>query len=711
MQFQKNDIFKKKERDGRIAVFIIEAWLVDNIKGLTALNLRRKYRPRFVESLTTKRQQQQAIKPDTGATFRFAKKNGTFYYDYDRLPENRKKHLPEKEELLRLYKASLQSKVQQQLQGGLEGFVQDLSPYLPAYHDCTDIQAKHLATAAAVIQYAANQIKSKEPTSSNAYYRHLSAVVKEKGWLYLPKNYRRLKDKIDLVVSGAQVTDVVKLPRQGNNNKKAFADAQVIGWIMYLRSRPENYSNAKIARRVLKMCKIWDKKRVPSFSWIEHYLSDNKTKWLTGLARHGSNRKAWDYQDYIPIAHAAYAGDCWHVDGTRINFIPHQCEDGKERSLYIIAIRDVYSGDIVGTHFCHNESTAGYIHAFNMAVQETGHLPYEVVLDRFPGSNSYEKENNKRAWKPIEAKLKREGVKVTVTHKATGKAGIERFFRTFQEVFLSDFNVYYGQGILSTRANARRCPKHMAKVKKQAKKAGWTFDDAWRAGMAAIRKYRFTPLGEYSKRHCFVEESPVELYQQSERPNVRVVKEHIRLELFGSETKGTLRNNGLLTIQIDLVKYYYKVTDYDLIANYKKVQVYYDIEDLSKVYLFDPSKGTNTKFLGEVAQFDPVRYYGPDKDGDALHKVKQQNKLIAAKQKEELELLIGGADADYQLAMGQFVPKIDANQAESDWLDGTMGALPAPDVDLELPTIEVEESEALPLRELDLDELPLVRDY
>ena len=96
------------------------------------------------------------------------------------------------------------------------------------------------------------------------------------------------------------------------------------------------------------------------------------------------------------------------MDGTRINFIPHKSADGKEKSLMIIAVRDVHSGDIVGFHLDTKEDRYGYIHALNMAVRNTGHLPYELVHDRFPGHNTDE-------WTLITKRMKREGVIMTVT--------------------------------------------------------------------------------------------------------------------------------------------------------------------------------------------------------------------------------------------------------------------------------------------------------
>lgn len=697
MEFQSHDIFTRRERDTRIAVFVSQEWLVENVKGLTEKRLRTRCRPQFLATVKSARHKKQSILPDTNSSWRYAKKNGTYYYDFDRLSAPRKKQLPTKEELLDLYDRAMKAEVKSEVAGTLDDFIADLTPWRKHYKECTDIQAEHLARACAVVQFAANEVGSKAPTSSNDYYRTLAAVIKERGWVYLPKNYRKVKEKVMAVVNGESVTSVIKLPRKGNNNRKAYDNEQVIRWMLYLRSRPENYGNAHIARRILKMCAISDI-TPPSFSWLEHFFSDTKNKWLTGASRHRSNRQGWEYRDYIPVAGALYAGDCWQCDGTRVNFIPHQSKDGKEKSLMIIAIRDVHSGDIVGFHLDTKEDRYGYLHALNMAVTNTGHLPYELVHDRFPGYNTPE-------WDLITQRMEREGVKVTVTSTATGKSHVERCFSTMQDVFMQDFDVYYGQGIRSTREAARRSAEFLQSARKRAKKEGWGFDDAWKAASEVVHRYRNTKLSEYSRKNANVEHTPRELYDISEKPNVKPLDPFTRAELFGTMRPATVRNNGIITMQIHKAKYVYKITDYDIIKNYKKVNVYYDIEDLSTIYLFAPGNDINSKFLCEVKEEEAVQYYGPDADFKALAKAKAARKEIADRRKEELEEMTFGAKDEVDLLMSQLIPKTTTDTAETAFLLDRVNAWQDKGTErrIELtPTAEDED---------DLGELVVVRNY
>jgi len=700
MQFQKKDIWTRRERDGRTALFISQEWLIENVKGLTEYILRVKYRYKFINTVTGKKRRKQKVLPDTGASWRYARKHGTFYYDYDRLPDNRQKKLPSKEDILDMYEAAMKSNAQSGMESDLDDYLKDLTPWIKAYSDCTDVQADHLARACGVIQFAALEISSREPTSSNDYYRNLSAIIKRKGWQYLPKNYRRLKDKIMKVVNGAPVTKVIRLPRKGNNNRQPYSDEQVIGWMMYLRSRPENYSNAHIARRVLKMCDI-ARKESPSFSWIEHFFSRPKNKWLTGAARHRSGRKGGDYKDYLPIAGALYAGDCWQMDGTRINFIPHKSADGSEKSLMIIAVRDVHSGDIIGYHLDTKEDRYGYIHALNMAVASTGHLPYELVHDRFPGHNTDE-------WTLITQKLKREGCKVTVTSTATGKSHVERCFSTLQDVFMQDFPWYYGQGIMSSREAAHRSPEYLASAKKRARREGWGFDDAWRAASAVVENYRSTPLNEYSRRNATVSESPRELYDASETPNVHSIDEWTRVELFGTQRNVTIRNNGLIRMRIHKAEYVYRIEDYEIIKNYKKVTLYYDLDDLEKVYLFAPNEDeVNTHFLCEVMEEQAVQYYGPDADFKRMAKMKAARRRVREKREAELDELVAGAADEVALLMPAVVDKVTADTAATRYLEERVSLWQdrGDERRMNLPEPPPDDEDD------DIDDLPIIRNY
>lgn len=679
--------------------------MVANAKGVGVKQLRVTARPRYLKSVTAGRRKQ-SILPDTGTSWRFARKNDTFYYDYERIPNREKKGLPPVEELLQRYEKCEARSDQQEILQALVPYLDNDQQYLASYRDCLQTQADGLARACSILQFAADYVNRNPPSPrDHSFYRNLAAVIKLKDWSYLPKNFRRLAEKVKLVADGADVRTVIQLPRKGNNNKKPYDNKRVIAWIVYLRQHGRNYSNAHIYRKVKKMCKLVGE-QAPSKSWVEHYCADWKTKFLTGAGRYGSSRRGQDYSGYVPIEGALHAADCWQMDGTRVQLVRHRAEDGKQRSLMMIVVRDVHSGDVIGYHFQYNEDRWGYIHALGMAVKATGHLPYELVHDRFPGYNTTD-------WQVISERLKHMGVKVTESSKATSKAAAERGFGTMQQIVAPDSQWYYGEGIMSSRDTAHVSPEQLARMEREASKCNWDFSAAWRESARMIEAYRDTKYSDYSRVRAAVDKSPRELYIDSEKDNAIECDDFRRVELFGTETKGTFRNNGKLTITIQKVKYHYQLDpgeQYDVIAKYKHVNVCYDVEDLSRVYIFEPGTDVNRAYLGEVAEERRAKYYGPDAEHEQIARTKAKHKQLKERRTQQLAELMEPA-GDVEVLMAATTDKTIVTQAEDAWVDSRIAKSTQPRKQARLGVEEALEVEHEETAEVDLDTVRIPRNY
>lgn len=660
MTLYKNDIITRRERNGRYVVWIAETALLRLLKGLDSIYLRVKVRPLYKKALT-KKQQQQRILFDNGNSWRWAKIKGIFYYDYDRIPDDSKakykSHLPEKDKLIELYNNSLSERRMTKFETMVKQALDEVyKEYLHCYRAYKKAARTNLSKACAVLQVAVEYINEQEiNVSRNKFFIEFSEVVKRYKVPYLPKNYRRLKDKIMKILDGSAIAEIIDLPRRGNSNSLKYNDSQLLAWIYTLRNDPRNYTNSYIIRKVMQLSTLLEK-AVPSESWFNNLLAEHKTKFLTAAGRFGSKgRKANIYQGYIPLEGALHAGDCWQADGTRVNIIGHKNEDGSEKFLYIIAIRDVHSGDLVGVHLDTKEDRWGYVNALRMAVEFTGYLPYELVIDRFPGHQTVE-------WKAIQQRMETAGVKMTTTSLATGKAAVERMFGTIQTVFMQDSEYYYGEGIQSRRDYAHRTSEYLYNTRKRAKKQGWDFDKAWQETMQIIDNYRNTKLSKYSRKFKTIDLSPKQMHDQSEKPNVVKADILLRMELFGLEKKVTLKRLGIITTEIQRVTYNYQVDDYEVIAHHKDIMMKYDMEDLSKVYLFD-MEGV---FLTIAEETRKVQKYGPDADVKELSKAKKRIKEIDKIRKADLEQITAAGELD--LLMGGLGNKDSVSSAETDWL-------------------------------------------
>ena len=663
MNFNVSDIVQRRERDGTKTVWIAQRFLTEEM-GISEKKLRTRYRYEYSQTVSPKKRKK-AILPDTGHSWRFAQMDGRFYYDYDRLPPNRKKKLPGREKLLEAYKTSLAESRREDLKGEVRDILKTgYIAFLHHYRGIADGKAVKLAKAASVVSFAAEHVAATHyDVRKSFFWQELAAVVDEVSEGYLPRNWRRLKEKVAAVLDGTPAEQVIGLPRAGNQNaSKHGGDAEITSWILQLRKMPQNYPGAFIVRKVRYMCTLAGKKG-PSKSWIEHYLASDHVKFLT-QERYGSGKKRDVYKGYVPIENALHAGDCWMMDGTRVNFIGHRGKDGKEQFLYIVVVYDVHSGDILGVHYDTKEDRWAYINALKMACNLTGYLPWELVVDRFPGHNTDEMEL-------MFSRFKHLGVKVTISSKKTAKAKVERLFNTLQTCFMVESAWYYGEGVQSSRSFAHRTAEYL---KGQGKKRGvsWTFDAAWREMEQVFELYRNTPLADYSTRFAKIGETPRQLHGKSEKPHVTRVEPWDFIQLFGLEKKVSVRHNGLIKTRIQSVDYFYQLLDYNIISKHREVRICYDMEDLSEIYVFENSLESNREFLCTANERTAAKRYGPDADHAGIARAKEADKRLDRQRREELARLAEGGE-EVTVLLGAHIKKENTSAAESRWLNERMG--------------------------------------
>ena len=581
--------------------------------------------------------------PDSGKSWRFAKQSGQFYYCITNIPNkapvNYRNLFGDQVELLDQYKAVCNSKEAGSLETRFKQHLKAVSRnYWEFYKDVNDVQRMALSKACGVLDFILDNIED-YPGTANKLYKDLSPILSAMDLQYIPHNYLKLKEKITILETTEQsIVDIIHLPRTGNNNAEIYSDPEVFSWVMQLRSMPQNYSNEHIIRKVTDMCEMTEKKQ-PSRRWYGQSIFEQpKTKFLTGEKRFGSSsRKSHIYKSYIPFQNALFAGDCWEMDATRVNMIAHEAEDGKERFLFVVAVRDVHSGDILGYSFDYSENHVVYLEAMKMAVQNTGYLPYEWVTDRFPG-------HNKPEMLEFFERLESLGTIMTFSHNANQKAGVERWFRTLQSVFFMDSKYFYGEGIKSRAAYAHRAPEYLKRIKKEAKQKGWDFDKNIEEASLHIEKYRSTRFSYYSRKHANVNQSPSEIHRISEKPHVNFVSMSTISMLFGLKKELTIKNEGLIETEIVNVKFQYTISPayYDVISNYfgKKIVMTYDLNDLSVAYLWEKN-GNLLKSLCDVELFDKPQIHGPNKEFGKVAKAKERAKAIAELKENDLASMIG----------------------------------------------------------------------
>jgi hypothetical protein len=481
-------------------------------------------------------------------------------------------------------------------------------------------ESKELAQAAAVIQNAQKFIVLNNlPLSKSWFFSELAAEIRIQQIKYLPFSAKNIQKKIRAYHSGTPLEQLICAKNLKNQHAAAFKSADIKSAVLDLAQDHRNYTAAKIADKLETFCLQNGIPRIPSERWVSDFMSKPETKFLI-QERYGANsRFNARYRAYVPTQSALYAGDCWDIDGSRVNLIDHFVKDKKtgrytKKFLYVVVVRDVMSGLPLGWDYCHEESAAAIINALSMAARNAGYLPYEIRHDRFPGHNT-------EKWQFINLQLQKIGVKMTCTHKAESKAHVERWFGTLQNVFMSESDYYYGEGIRSSRPYAHRSKEYVMKMRRQATARGFNFDDACALTNRILEAYSTTPLSKYSRKYAKIDKSPLELHSGCAHPNTCEISQAQYCFLFGIKKRVSIRNYMIQT-RIDGATYYYGVDDCEVVEKYTGVKTLnvFDPENLDTVHLFNLK---TEQYLGSYMQITPAQQYGPKKDMQAVGKLKQ----------------------------------------------------------------------------------------
>lgn len=688
MNLQQGDILVRNY-DGTQTVWLSQR-LVMEVCGISDSYLRQKARGSYKKSVRAcDLAKSKEFLPDSGKAWRWAKTSNGFYYCLDNIPNKAPKHYRElfgdKEALLELWERTQKSLVADDLETRFKRHLRmNARHFTEHYTDANELQRVALTKACATLDFILEE-KDSYPGTKMKLYHDLSPILKALDLQYVPHNPIRLKEKIEILeTTDHAIPEIIRLPRLGNDNAEIYNDSVVFGWAMNLRANGANFTDIHIIRQIWEACERTGRAK-PSKRWFGQKIFEKAyTDFLTAQKRYGSSKRANVHKSYIPFMDAFYAGDCWEVDATRVNIIAHQSEDEKgnkiEKHLMVVVVRDVMSGDVLGYDFTYAEDHASFTRAMKMAVQTAGYLPYELVTDRFPG---HKHEAIQRLFERLEAL----GVIVTISHNAKQKAGVERWFGTFQSVVLMGSKYYYGEGITSTRLTAHRSPEYLAALKKESRKAGFDLVAAYTEVETLIEQWRSIKYSYYSRKHQNLEKSPKELHNESEKPNVRFTNQTQVSMLFDLKKEITIRNNGQLMLEIQGVKYFYHIApeDYSVMAEYdnKRVLVGYDVNDLSEVHLFR-EHGNLLVSLCPAQEVQQVVKYGPGKEMGRISQLKARERLIEEMKTADLERLTATANEE-ELLMGLYTNKDKVNAFEDYYHEVTipMRKVANSDVDFE----------------------------
>ena len=280
----------------------------------------------------------------------------------------------------------------------------------------------------------------------------------------------------------------------------------------------------------------------------------------------------------------------WYGDGTKINlYYKDYDKDGKlvVRTTQVYEVIDAYSEVFLGYHISDSEDYEAQYNAYRMAIQVSGHKPYELVHDNQGG---HKKLQNSHFFDKIVGHVHR----TTAPYSGQSKT-IESVFGRFQaEVLHKDWR-FSGQNITTKKDTSR---PNLERIEANKDKL-YTLAEL-KAAYAAARK-------EWNEsRHFATGSSRMEMYKNSVNPDTPAVGVLDMIEMFWvmTDKPSTYTDNGL-KITIKKREFTYEVyeapgvPDHEFLRSNRGQKFYtmYDPYDHTSVRLYKKDKAGELRFV------------------------------------------------------------------------------------------------------------------
>lgn len=382
--------------------------------------------------------------PNTGSAWRWGKANGTFYYDYDCLPDRKPTHFRSKfgtkQDIINAYEA-LQIGTITNKQNQLKAIIQNQAK---TFLDNTDIkyfmyeaivafnqnQAQEMATAKAWCLFMNQQLtndgfKSLGINKKQDFYQVCTDIVapmKLEGFKINSAAYLRnklndfaltdgLHQQLNFFISSkygndnAQIVGKYPLLDESTGQIFQFDIHQAMMFNLYMNpgASSKEYIRTLWERDYCEDVKEFDLQPV-AYRTFCHHLTRFNNQILTAKARHGEDYYKKHVQTYVTAERLQYAHSLFAGDGSgTINYKYYKIKKvkGKEvqelstMKLYVILITDVSSRHIAGWSVSpkgdHKETTEMMQSAVKMAIQNGGNQTmFEFISDNHGAFTSKE---------------------------------------------------------------------------------------------------------------------------------------------------------------------------------------------------------------------------------------------------------------------------------------------------------------------------------
>lgn len=340
------------------------------------------------------------------------------------------------------------------------------------------------------------------------------------------------------------------------------------------RSRVPVYTDAQLFAEYNRVAPERGWKPLKSLNSVTQYLGRPDVEPLWYDAVHGELAAHQRYGRKHRTELPQRRDSLWYGDGTKLNLY-YRDEDGRMRTTMVYEVIDAYSEALLGYCISDREDFKAQYHAYRMAIQKSGHKPYEIVHDNQGGHN---KLDSQEFFDKI-CRIHRP----TAPYSGQSKT-IESVFGRFQsEVLRRDWR-FTGMNITAKKASSRPNLEFIEANKDQL----YTLAELKEHYAEARKAWNEAP-------HPATGIPRIEMYNRSVNEETDVVTVHDMVDIFWlwTEKPAAFTPSGI-TVTIDGKKYAYEVFSAPGVPDhewrrqntYRRFLVKYDPYDLRSVRLY-----------------------------------------------------------------------------------------------------------------------------
>lgn len=345
------------------------------------------------------------------------------------------------------------------------------------------------------------------------------------------------------------------------------------------RSKVPVYADAQLFEKANETAEERGWKPIRSLSGMKKWLNSPAVEPLWYDAVYGEQAARQRYGRKHKTALPTRRDTLWYGDGTKLNLY-YRDEQGKVRTTQVYEVIDAMSEVLLGYCISDTEDYEAQYHAYRMAIQKSGHKPYEIVYDNQGGHK----------------KLDSDGFigKICRVHRPTqpynGESKtIESVFGRFQAQVLHKDWRFTGQNVTAKKASSRPNVEFI-----EANKDSLYTLEELKDAYAAARK-------EWNEGvHPATGERRIDMYEKSVNEETQEVTLHDMVDMFWVFTKrmATFTDQGL-QVTIKGEKRQYEVCSSPGVPDhewrrkhtYERFIVAYDPYDFASIRLY--TKGTD----------------------------------------------------------------------------------------------------------------------